>query len=143
MDRINDWALGERYGLSLINDFNSGATGWTDWNMLLDENGGPNHVGNFCFSPIHGDTRTGRLIYTNSYYYLGQFSRFIRPGAKRIVSVSNRDKLITTAFQNTNGQVVVVVMNKSNDKLTHYMWIAGKAAETTSLPHSISTYVIN
>ena len=143
MNRINDWALGERYGLSLINDFNSGATGWTDWNMLLDENGGPNHVGNFCFSPIHADTKTGRLLYTNSYYYLGHFSKFVRPGAKRIVSVSNRDKLITTAFQNTNGQVVVVVMNKSNDKISNYIWIAGKAAETTSLPHSISTYVIN
>jgi glucosylceramidase len=46
--------------------------GWTDWNILLDQNGGPNHVGNFCFSPIHGDTRTG-LIYTPSYYYIGHF----------------------------------------------------------------------
>jgi glucosylceramidase len=45
-----------RYGKSMIHDFNNGTVGWTDWNILLDQNGGPNHVGNFCFSPIHGDT---------------------------------------------------------------------------------------
>jgi len=42
----------------MINDFNSGTEGWTDWN-ILSMNGRPNHVGNFCFAPIHADTRTG------------------------------------------------------------------------------------
>ena len=63
--RIHSWALGERYGHSLVNDFNSGAVGWLDWNVLLDETGGPNHVGNLCFAPVHADTKTGKLlIYT-------------------------------------------------------------------------------
>ncbi|MDB5012028.1 MAG: glycosyl hydrolase [Daejeonella sp.] len=141
-EKLNDWALGERYGLSMINDFNDGTAAWTDWNILLDENGGPNHVGNFCFAPVHADLRTGKLIYTNSYYYLGHFSKFIRPGAKRIISSSNRDKLITTAFINPDGKIAVVVMNKSADKLTYNLWVKGKAAEITSLPHSISTIVI-
>jgi glucosylceramidase len=44
MGRMNAWALGERYGKSMINDFNAGTVGWTDWNVLLDETGGPNHV---------------------------------------------------------------------------------------------------
>ena len=85
-NRLNDWSLGERYGYSMINDFNAGTVGWTDWNILLDEKGGPNHVGNFCFAPVHADTRNGTLIYTNSYYYMGHFSKFIHPGAKRIAS---------------------------------------------------------
>jgi glucosylceramidase len=71
--KLQRWANGERYGKSMIHDFNNGTVGWTDWNILLDQNGGPNHVGNFCFSPIHGDTRTGALIYTPSYYYIGHF----------------------------------------------------------------------
>ncbi|RYG27735.1 MAG: glycosyl hydrolase, partial [Chitinophagaceae bacterium] len=62
------WANGERYGISMINDFNNGTVAWTDWNILLDQQGGPNHVGNFCFAPIHGDTDKGELIYTPSYY---------------------------------------------------------------------------
>jgi len=142
VDSLQSWSLGERYGNNIINDLNSGAKGWTDWNMLLDEHGGPNHVGNFCFAPIHADSKTGKLIYTNSYYYLGQLSKFILPGAARVATSSNRDKLISTSFVNPDGALVVVVMNKSSDKLTFNLWIHGQAAETTSLPHSISTYVI-
>ncbi|HZK72175.1 MAG TPA: glycosyl hydrolase, partial [Clostridia bacterium] len=63
----NYWGLGEAYGRSMINDFNNGTVGWTDWNILLDETGGPNHVKNFCFAPVHANTKTGQLIYTNSY----------------------------------------------------------------------------
>jgi glucosylceramidase len=141
-ERIKEWSLGEHYGISLVNDFNSGTVAWTDWNILLDEKGGPNHVGNFCFAPIHADTKTGQLIYTNSYYYLGHFSKFIRPGARRIISSSNRDKLQTTAFMNTDGKIVVEVLNISDDKISYRLWLNGDAAETTSLPHSITTLVV-
>lgn len=141
-DSISNWSHGEKYGYSMINDFNSGTAAWTDWNILLDENGGPNHVGNFCFSPIHGDTKTGKLIYTSSYYYVGQFSKFIKPGAKRIISATNRDRLLTTAFVNPDGKMVVIVMNKTNVKQPYNLWIAGKAAENVSLPHSISTIIV-
>ncbi len=138
---INSWRLGEYYGRSMINDFNDGAVGWTDWNVLLDENGGPNHVGNFCFAPIHADTRTGELIYTNSYYYIGHFSKFVRPGARRIASSPSRSALLSTAFINPDGKVSVVVMNKGDQKISYYLWLDGNAAEVTSLPHSIQTLV--
>ncbi|MDB5001590.1 MAG: glycosyl hydrolase [Mucilaginibacter sp.] len=141
-NRLNDWALGERYGLSMINDFNAGTVGWTDWNILLDEKGGPNHVGNFCFAPVHADTRNGSLIYTNSYYYMGHFSKFIQPGAKRIASVASRDKLLTTAYMNPDGKIAVVVMNRTDEKIEYSLWIKGKAAKTTSEPHSIATLVV-
>jgi glucosylceramidase len=140
--RIYDWKLGERYGHSMINDFNNGSMAFTDWNILLDETGGPNHVGNFCFAPIHADLRTGKLMYTNSYYYIGQFSKFVHKGAKRIISSSNRDKLETTAFVNPNGKLSVIVMNGSDEKIPYHLWIHGDAAELTSLPHSIVTLVV-
>jgi glucosylceramidase len=126
----------------MINDFNGGAVGWTDWNVLLDETGGPNHVQNFCYAPVHADTKTGQLIYMNSYYYIGHFSKFIKPGAKRIISSPSRSQLISTAFKNTDGTIVVVVMNETNKKTPFFLWINGNAAETLSLPHSINTYVI-
>ena len=125
----------------MIHDFNNGTVGWTDWNVLLDENGGPNHVGNFCFAPIHANTKTGELIYTNEYYYIGQFSKFIHPGAKRIISSSSRSALLTTAFLNEDGTTAVVVMNQGNEKINYYVWINGNAAEVNSLPHSIQTLV--
>lgn len=140
--KLDDWTLGERYGYSMINDFNAGTAAWTDWNILLDENGGPNHVGNFCFAPVHADVKNDKLIYTNAYYYMGHFSKFIRPGAKRIGTASSRDLLQSTAFLNTDGKLVVVVMNQSDEKLKYSLWIKGQAATTTSLPHSIATLVV-
>lgn len=142
MQRINDWKWGERYGRSMINDFNNGAVGWTDWNILLDETGGPNHVQNFCFAPMHADTKTGQLIYTNSYYYIGHFSKFIQPGAKRITSSPSRSQLLSTAFLNPDGSLAVIVMNQANHKTPFFLWIDGKAVETTALPHSINTYLV-
>jgi glucosylceramidase len=139
--RINDWSLGEYYGRSMINDFNSGAIGWTDWNVLLDEQGGPNHVGNFCFAPIHADTRTGELTYTNSYYYLGHFSKFVRPGARKIDCSPSRSALLSTAFVNPDGKVSVVVMNKGEKKISYFLWVDGNAAEVSALPNSIQTLV--
>jgi len=142
MSQINDWKWGELYGRSMINDFNAGTVGWTDWNILLDEMGGPNHVKNFCFAPIHANTKTGELYYMNEYYYIGHLSKFIRPGAKRVASSSNRDALLTTAFLNPDAKLAVVVMNQGGQRIPYHLWIQGKAIELTALPHSISTMVV-
>ena len=142
LDKIDDWSLGERYGYSMINDFNSGTAAWTDWNILLDETGGPNHVQNFCFAPVHADTRSGKILYTNAYYYIGHFSKFILPGAKRIITSSSRDILQTTGFINPDGKIVVIVMNASSEELPYHLWIGGKAAKVISRPHSIETLIV-
>jgi glucosylceramidase len=142
LSKVDNWALGEKYGYSMVNDFNHGAVGWTDWNILLDETGGPNHVGNFCFAPVHADTRTGKLMYTNAYYYIGHFSKFIRPGARRIAASSNRAQLQTTAFLNTDGSIAVIVLNTTDEKFPYHLIYKGKAAVTESLPHSITSLII-
>ncbi len=133
-DRYQYWPHAERYGRSMINDFNNGTVGWTDWNILLDQGGGPNHVGNFCFAPIHGDTENGELIYTPTYYYIGHFSKFIRPGAKRISTVSSRSHLLSTTFQNEDGSLVNVVMNQSDEAIDYKLFIGANEAITLSIP---------
>ena len=135
------WANGERYGTSMINDFNNGTVGWTDWNILLDQNGGPNHVGNFCFAPIHMDTNSGELIYTPSYYYIGHFSKFIRPDAKRVSTAVSRSSLISTSFLNKDGKMVTVVMNQSNKSVTYNLMIASEKTVVTIPAHGIQTLV--
>ena len=141
--KINDWQWGELYGKSMVNDFNNGVEGWTDWNVLLDQQGGPNHVQNYCFAPIHADIRTGQLFYMNSYYYIGHFSKFIRPGAKRIISSSTTDNLLTTAFLNQDGKIAVVVLNLSDQQQQFELWAGGKGAKTTSPAHSIMTLLMS
>ncbi len=139
---IDQWQWGENYGENMIHDFNNGAVAWTDWNILLDETGGPNHVGNFCFAPVHARVSEGSLHYMNSYYYIGHFSKFIRPGAVRVISSSSRAQLLTTAFMNSDGTVAVVVMNPTAEEISYRLYIGSKAAVTVSLPHSICTMVI-
>jgi glucosylceramidase len=141
-DSVQSWSIGERYGYSMVNDFNDGAVGWTDWNILLDEKGGPNHSGNFCFAPVHADTRSGQLIYTNAFYYIGHFSKFVRPGAKRIAASSNRAALQTTAFVNKDGSTVVIVLNTTDQRLPYRLIMKDQEAATESLPHSIATLII-
>ncbi|MBL7802122.1 MAG: glycoside hydrolase family 30 protein [Saprospiraceae bacterium] len=141
-ETFNQWQWGEQYGENMIHDFNNGAVAWTDWNILLDETGGPNHVNNFCFAPVHAKTQAGTLHFMNSYYYIGHFSKFIRPGAKRIVSSSNRAQLLTTAFINKDGKIAVVVMNETSEKIPYRLYLGGQAVETVSLPHSIVTLVL-
>ena len=139
----NDPKLAERYGKSMINDFNKGTVAWTDWNILLDETGGPNHVGNLCFSPVHGNTKTDALTFTDSYYYIGHFSKFIRPEAKRIVSVSSSNSLLTTAFKNHDDSIAIVVMNQSDKAINYSIALQFKTAKLSILSHAIQTIVIS
>ncbi|PJJ08331.1 glucosylceramidase [Flavobacterium sp. 1] len=135
------WANGERYGISMINDFNNGTVGWTDWNILLDQNGGPNHVGNFCFAPIHADINSGELIYTPSYYYIGHFSKFIHPDAKRISTAVSRSSLLSTSFLNMDGKIATVVMNQSDKEITYNLIIASEKTVVVIPAHAIQTLV--
>jgi len=80
------WSRGEGYGYDILVDLEAGSVGWTDWNLLLDEAGGPNHVHNFCDAPLLVDTRVpgGKLHYHPQYYFMGHFSKFLLPGSKRV-----------------------------------------------------------
>lgn len=137
--QMQSWANAERYGQQMVADFNAGAVGWTDWNILLDEKGGPNHVGNFCFAPVHVDRATGALTFTPSFAYLGHFSKFIRPGAQRVSAVSSRSSLQTTAFVHPDGRLVVVVLNVGEEPVAYRLQVGELEAAFTIPAHAIQT----
>jgi glucosylceramidase len=134
-----EWGVGERYGRSIINDLNRWTVAWVDWNLMLDERGGPNHVGNYCSAPILVDTQAGQPLYQSSFYYLGHFSRYIRPGAERILYAGTTDDLETTAFLNPDGRIAVVVMNRTEQAIPFALQCHNQAASTISPAHSIMT----
>lgn len=140
-DKYQYWPNAERYGNSMINDFNNGTVGWTDWNILLDENGGPNHVGNYCFAPIHGDISAGDLIYTPTYYYIGHFSKFIKPGAVRVSTSCSRSFLQSTSFQNVDGSYATVVMNGTDDSIDYRLFVRDQKIDLTIPARSMQTVV--
>ncbi len=141
-DLAGPWEFGEKYARSVLNDLNHWTVAWCDWNLILDERGGPNHVNNFCSAPIMVDTRVpgGEIVRQSSYYYLGHFSRFIRPGAVRVTASSTSDSLETTAFLNPDGRLAVVVLNRSDKALPFALKHRGQEATTEAPAHSITTY---
>ncbi|NOR65500.1 MAG: hypothetical protein GQ468_05735 [Candidatus Scalindua sp.] len=78
----------------------------------------------------------------NSYYYLGHFSKFIRPGAKRIVSSSNKDGLLATAFLNKDNSIVIIVLNMNSSDFLFNTWIEDSSFEAKSPAHSITTMIL-
>jgi len=140
---MESWLLGERYGRSIIADLNNWTAGWMDWNLLLDETGGPNHVGNLCIAPVIADTRTGELRYQSSYYYLGHFSRFIKPGAKRLLTASAFDTLEAVAARNPDGSVAAVVMNREERYWAFTLSLGGEEVRVNAPPRSIITAVLS
>lgn len=135
------WGHAKEYATAMIHDFNNGMVGWTDWNILLDQNGGPNHVANFCFAPVHGNTETGELIFTPSFYVIGHFSKFIKPGAKRISSSPSRSDLLSTSFINPDGELVTVVLNTTDRMIPYYLCVDSKAVQVEILPNAIQTLI--
>ena len=122
--RLQDWANGERYGSEIMADLNAGAAGWIDWNMLLDSRGGPNHVGNYCFALLHASD-DGQLVFTPSYAYMGHFTRYIKPGARRVGSSTSRSTLDTVAFRNPDGKLAIVVMNRTDAAQRYRLQVDG------------------
>ena len=126
----------------MIHDFNRWTVGWVDWNLVLDEEGGPNHVGNFCSAPILADTLSDTLHFQSSYYYIGHFARFVRPGARRVLCATTLDDLHATAFVNPDGSVVTVVMNMTGKPMTFALNFVDSATTATLPAHSIATYLV-
>lgn len=145
--RLHNWDRAWSIASDIIGDLNAWAVGWTDWNLLVDHQGGPNHLGNFCDANIVADPGNvlgaGTVIRQVSYYLMGHFSRYLRPGMVRVKTQSSGGLTVTSFVDKKSKKTAVVVMNGQsgsvrftiNDKAT------GKSAVGLSIPgRSIQTY---
>lgn len=159
------WSKGEGYGYDILGDLESGASGWTDWNILLNSEGGPNHVGNFCDAAMIAEVGVPEedmaVYYHPQYFYLGHFSKFISPGSRRVqTDISGEavqsdcswpyggcdaDRLHVTSWMLADqSAVAVVALNCGSDEKEMALTMTGKAGSLkNSLPaNSIQTYLI-
>ena len=139
---IGSWDLGERYATSIINDLNRYTVGWIDWNLLLDERGGPNHVGNYCSAPIIVNTKTQELLYQSSYFYLGHFSRFFSRGDKIVKCENTTSQLLSLSGINKNGKLTTTIMNKEEDSIP-FLYDDGSEKKSYSIPPRSIITIIN
>jgi glucosylceramidase len=97
-------------GIKIINNY---GRSFVLWNMALDENNGPVVPGfgrSTCRGLVTVNQQTGALTYNLDYYALAHFSRFIRPGARRVFA-ENKGKVYATACLNQDRTLVIVAAN--------------------------------
>ena len=137
----DSWKTGERYARNMIGDFNNWCQGYIDWNLFLDNTGGPNHVNNLCDAPIILDIFPMKIVKQSSYYYVGHFSKYIQKGAYRIQLDNSNEHVQAVAFKNPTGEVVVVVLNETDKKQTFSIKL-DKTYRVTMENNSIATVIL-
>ena len=129
------------YAHEYIGDINAGADTLIDWNLILDEKGGPNHVGNFCDAPIMYDTVQHVLHKRLSLDYIRHFSAHIRPGAVRIGVSRFSEELEATAARNPDGSLALVVLNHAGEDQSFFIRCDGHFYPLTIPAFGIATCV--
>lgn len=126
----------------IIGDLNHGMCAFYDWNLLLDEQGGPNHVKNYCHAPFLYNTKTGELMpqKTQKQYY--HFTHNILPGSVRIAVTKYTEQIDVTAYRTPENKIVVILLNKSDRVLPVNLRIGGKAAEVLLLEKTLASCVM-
>jgi glucosylceramidase len=132
----------QMYAYDIIGNINAGMNAFIDWNLLLNKEGGPNHVSNFCDAPLMCDTENDIVQEKLSYTYIGHFSRYIEPGAKRIASTKYTDKIDVVSLKNQNGSIVIILLNRSHEEVPVALRLGGLVTEFSVPASSIVTGVI-
>jgi glucosylceramidase len=108
------WTEAERMAHEIIGDINHWSSGYLTWNLVTDYLGGPYHNrSNGCVGPIVVDSASNGVKYFPNHYYMAHFSKYVRPGAVRILNALSGSTLETATFKNTDGGIVVAVLNTS------------------------------
>lgn len=155
-----DWSFGEGYARDIIGDLNTGSIGWIDWNLILNEIGGPNHVDNVCDAAmqVNFSLSPPRVYRHPQYYYIGHFSRFILPGSKHLLTnvqgsheyqgavrpygkCTGDDGLQATAAKRPDGKVVVVALNCGDEHQDFKMTYGSRAVKLSLPAHGVQTYL--
>lgn len=138
-DWDNEIHKAEMYAHDMAGNFRNGVGAFFDWNLLLDEMGGPNHVGNFCDAPIMCQKEFQGIEKHLSYYYIGHFSRYVKPGAKVIPMSSWCMEAEGAAFLNPDQERVLVLLNRQEQAVKVNAGEGGRGTSLILEPHSIAT----
>ncbi len=135
----NTWLYGEEHFDCLKEFFEAGVNEYMLWNMVLDEKGlntNPNPWPQNA--PIIVNSVTNEVTYTPMYHISRHFSAYIHGGARRIKTDGNYGDKI--AFQNSDGENVLVVKNSSDMYLDVAINFNGRKVKPTIPPHSVNTF---
>lgn len=126
----------------LIGDLNHGMSMFHDWNLCLDEEGGPNYVGNYCHAPCLFHKGKKRLLPQPTLDCFYHISHYLRPGSVRIAHSVYTDKIESVAYKNTDGSIILVILNRTEKQLPVNLRLHGQTGTLNVLPQSVTTCTI-
>lgn len=135
------WERLEHYAHDILVDVNHWVTGWVDWNLALDMQGGPNWANNFVDSPILVDQDKDEFYKNPMYYAMGHFAKFIPEGSVR-VSLTSPDPgdIEASAFTRADGAITIVLLNRSDSEELVVVEVSGRGTMLLTVPaHSLHT----
>ncbi|XP_076030329.1 lysosomal acid glucosylceramidase-like [Oratosquilla oratoria] len=139
---LGSWVRAESYASNIIENLNHWATGWTDWNMALDLEGGPNWAGNFVDSPIIVNKTSNEFYRQPTFYILAHFSKILPLGSVRmdvsVIAEENEGLVDHVVFKRPDNAIAVILLNKHG--VDRHVWISdmkGHQLDLTIVAHSI------
>ncbi|KPJ15278.1 Glucosylceramidase [Papilio machaon] len=142
---VGSWDRAAKYTRSILEDLNNFVVGWIDWNLCLDENGGPNWAHNYVDAPVLVYGERDEFIKQPMYYALGHFSKFI-PRGSQVVEVSRMSSATVPniAVVTPEGNLVLVLHNMNKYETNVRIRISTLRYVDIVLEHeSIKTVEIN
>ncbi|MCQ3035511.1 MAG: hypothetical protein MJ248_04795 [Bacilli bacterium] len=111
------------YSCEILNDIRCGTNSIVEWNVLLNEDGGPFHDrGNYknggCEAPVKLNTKTLKVEKGPTYNETYMFSRFIDNDAKILYTSTYDENVKVSAVKNPNGEIVVNILNSLDEQDT-------------------------
>ncbi len=128
-----------RYARDIIGGLNSWFTGWIDWNIILDDKGGPNHANNWAIAPVIAKPSTDEVYYTPLYYVMCHFSKYIRPGAYRIGVETELQNIMVTACINPDKSIAVEIFNPTEKSVQYMIHLEKKTIQFNIPENAIQT----
>ncbi|MDR0699197.1 MAG: glucosylceramidase [Tannerella sp.] len=109
-------------GLGTVNNW---CRGVIVWNLMLDNERGPNREGGCrtCYGAVDIDKSDYSTIIRNSHYYvIGHLSSVVKPGAYRIASGGHKaDGLVYGAFVNPDKSYAFVALNDAAEERSFFV----------------------
>lgn len=111
------------------------------WNLALDETHGP-HLGGCgnCRGVVTIDSKSGAITRNVEYYALAHASRFVKPGARRVVSSGPVEGLENVAFRNPDRSSVLIVVNTTGEQRQFGVRWRGRGLEYVLPPSAVATF---
>lgn len=118
--KLGSWARCQEYVQNMIKVFSHGVSGFIDWNMVLNLQGGPNYIHNYADAPLIFDQQNQTFYKQPMFYGIAHFSRFLHANCTRIgsqlslISGFNVDAIAFSCIDYT--RIIIMHNRSSNDE---------------------------